>query len=77
MNQKTIYFELHKAYLLGLDEKTRQHELDQFETVQLHMYDWLQKKQGLSSDQAQDIIDHSLNESYHRKNGGEDSGNSE
>ncbi|OAH59677.1 hypothetical protein AWH48_00800 [Domibacillus aminovorans] len=56
---KTTYFKLHKDYLLGLDEQTRQYELEPFATVQLHMYNWLQKERGLSHDQAQAIIDHS------------------
>lgn len=56
---KTTYFELHKDYLLRLDKQTRTHELEPFETVQLHMYHWLQKERGLSPDQAQAIIDHS------------------
>ncbi len=58
MNQKTTYFEIHKDYLLRLDEQTRQYELDQFETVQLHMYNWLQKERRLSPDRAQAVIEH-------------------
>jgi hypothetical protein len=71
VNQTTDYFEIHKDYLLRLDEQTRQYELDQFETVQLHMYNWLQKERGLTPDQAQAIIDHSPVSRIIEENGGE------
>ncbi|OMP66302.1 hypothetical protein [Domibacillus epiphyticus] len=57
MTANNHYHRLHKEYLLGLDERARQVELDKFETVQLHMYDWLQKEHGFTSQQAQDEVD--------------------
>jgi hypothetical protein len=54
----TTYQRLHEDYLTGLGEQTRQVKLDQFESIQDHMYNWLRKVRGLSPDQAQSVIDH-------------------
>lgn len=53
------YERLYEDYLLKKEETTRQVELDQFDTVQDHMFNWLQKVKGLSAEQAELVIRHS------------------
>lgn len=53
------YERLYADYLIKKSERTRTFELDQFDSVQEHMSNWLQKVRGLTAEQAQEVINHS------------------
>ncbi|WP_050182814.1 hypothetical protein [Domibacillus robiginosus] len=53
------YQRLYEDYLISKEERTRQLELDEFESEKAHMANWLQKVRGLTEEQAQAVIEHS------------------
>ncbi|MCI2254126.1 hypothetical protein L2D08_07090 [Domibacillus sp. PGB-M46] len=53
------YQRLYEDYLIAKEERTRQLELDEFQSEQEHMSNWLQKVRGMTAEQAQAVIDHS------------------
>jgi hypothetical protein len=47
------YRQLHKKYLLEMDQQTRKEVHNTYETPQLHMFYWLQTMHGFTGEKAE------------------------